>query len=85
MRHVQVSLEATRCLVSLANSSMSINNNMRVATLNVRGTAQSKKQVLLKRLLLEQGIDVLPVQETKLSCDERREGALEPFLSAKLR
>lgn len=60
---------------------MSGSKNFRNATLNVRSTAQRRQQVLLKRLLIEECIDVLAVQESKLSGDNRIERALEPFLS----
>lgn len=59
---------------------MNSTNIVRFATLNVRGIAARKKQAQLKRLLLDNCIDVLALQETKLSCDERIEKALEPFL-----
>lgn len=54
--------------------------NIKLATLNVRGIGLRKKQCQLKRLLLDVGIDILAVQETKLSHDEKIAKALEPFL-----
>lgn len=40
---------------------MSFYNNIEVATLNFRGIARRKKQILLKRILFEEGIDVFVV------------------------
>lgn len=53
----------------------------RIATLNVRGIALRKKQCQLKRLLLEESIDILAVQETKLANDEVIGTAVEMFLA----
>lgn len=56
----------------------SVSNNFRIASLNVRGMAQRKKLVSLKRLLTEECIDVHAVQKSKLSGDDRIERA-SPF------
>lgn len=44
-------------------------------------SGSGKKQCQLKRLLLDEQIDICAVQETKLSIDEQIAKALEPFLS----
>lgn len=52
----------------------------RFASLNVRGLNSSRKQYQLQRLLAKEQLDILAVQETKMSEDEQVERALRPFL-----
>lgn len=52
----------------------------RFASLNVRGLNSSRKQYQLQRLLAKEKLDILAVQETKMSEDEQVERALRPFL-----
>lgn len=59
---------------------MSGHAKIRISILNARGVPSRKKQTQLKRLLLEENIDILAVQETKLSCDERIGQSLQMFL-----
>lgn len=47
----------------------------------MRGIAQRQKQLMLKRMLLHAGVDVLALQETMLSSDERIEKDMKPFLA----
>lgn len=54
----------------------------RCATLHVRGFNSRKKQYQVKRLLNEENIDILAVQETKMHEDDQIALALRPFLSA---
>lgn len=51
-------------------------------TLNVRGLNARKKQCQLQRLLNLKKIDLLAVQETKLSTEEDVTRVLQPFLAA---
>lgn len=48
---------------------MSIDSNIPFTTVNVRGVAHSRKQLLLKILLLEDGIDVPAVEESEYRSD----------------
>lgn len=60
---------------------MSSAPQLRVATLNVRGLNSKRKQCQLLQLMSLQQVDVLAVQETKLSGEEETEIALKPFLN----
>ncbi|CAN8010775.1 unnamed protein product [Ixodes pacificus] len=60
---------------------MSSARPLRVATLNVRGLKSKRKQHQLLQLLHHQQIDILAVQETKLSEEHETDVALEPFLA----
>lgn len=51
-----------------------------IATLNVRGMASRTKQHQLRRLLLTEQLDIVAVQETKISTDESTAQALEMYL-----
>lgn len=53
----------------------------KVATLNVRGFNSRRKQYQVKRLLLDNAIDVLAVQETKVESVEETTRVLSSFLS----
>lgn len=50
-----------------------------IATLNVRGLGERRKQYQLSRLLNEKGIDILAVQETKIESEERTDLMVRPF------
>lgn len=50
-----------------------------VATLNVRGLASRRRQCQLSRLLLENDIDIMAVQETKVESEEQTHRMVEPF------
>lgn len=54
---------------------------MKYWTLNVRGIGLKKKQIHLKRLIADDNIDTVAVQEAKLACDEKRANSLDVFLS----
>lgn len=45
--------------------------NLRVGTLNVRGFSAKRRQQQVKRLLVENSLDVLAVQETKIESEEQ--------------
>lgn len=51
------------------------------ATLNVRGLASKKKQSQVYRLLLEENLDVLAVQETKVEGEEETGSMVLKFTS----
>lgn len=53
---------------------------MRVATLNVRGLGASRKQYQLQRLLLDEDLDIVAIQETKIEDDESTARLIRPFL-----
>lgn len=55
-------------------------NRIRFATLNVRELGMRKKQIQIDRFLLEERVDILAVQETKLPCDNITGTAVENFL-----
>lgn len=55
-------------------------SGLRFATLNVRGFNSRKRQYQLRRLLEHTEIDILALQETKLSTEEQVERALLSFL-----
>lgn len=57
-------------------------NAVRIATLNARGLGASRKQYQLQRLLLDENLDIVAVQETKLSDDESIARLVKPFLPA---
>lgn len=59
---------------------MSSTLQLRVSTLNVRGLSSKRKQCQLLQLIVQQKIDILAVQETKVCSQEQTEIALEPFL-----
>lgn len=54
---------------------MPVSNNFLIATLNLCGMAQRKKQLFPKRLLNEQCIDIVDVEESKFSGNNRIEWA----------
>lgn len=56
--------------------------SLNVATLNVRGLASKRKQSQVYRLLIDQDIDVLAVQETKVDGEEETEGMVRRFTSS---
>lgn len=45
--------------------------NLRVGTLNVRGLSAKRRQHQIKRLLIENSLDVLAVQETKIESEQQ--------------
>lgn len=52
---------------------------LRVATLNVRGLAARRRQYQLSRLFLDNDLDVVAVQETKVESEEQTSRMLQPF------
>lgn len=60
---------------------MNSTSNMTFGRLNARGICVRKKQAQLRRLLMDEGIGILTLQETKLAYDHRIRKVLEPFLS----
>lgn len=52
---------------------------LKVATLNVRGLAAKRRQYQLSRILLENDIDIIAVQETKVENQEQTERMISPF------
>lgn len=58
---------------------VTLESALRVATLNVRGLAARRRQYQLSRLLLENDIDIIAIQETKVESDEQTDRMVEPF------
>lgn len=60
---------------------MAINSStaLRIATINVRGLNARKKQYQLSRLFLENDLDVVAVQETKIDSEEQTDRMVLPF------
>ncbi|XP_075524676.1 uncharacterized protein LOC142557023 [Dermacentor variabilis] len=58
---------------------MASQTSLTLATLNVRGLASRKKQSQLYRLLMEEDLDVLAVQETKVEGEEETANMLRGF------
>lgn len=54
---------------------------LRVGTLNVRGLSDRRKQYQLNRLFIDQELDIVAIQETKVESDERTQSMLRPFTS----
>lgn len=54
---------------------------LRVATLNVRGFGARRRQLQLSRLLLENDIYILAIQETKIESEEQTNVMVEIFRS----
>lgn len=52
---------------------------LRIATLNVRGLSARRKQYQLSRLLLENDLDLIAVQETKIETEEQTDRMVETF------
>lgn len=52
---------------------------LRVATLNVRGLGARRRQCQLSRLFLENELDLVAVQETKLESEEQTDRMVVPF------
>lgn len=52
---------------------------LHVATLNVRGLRNRRRQYQLLRLLKRMDVSIAAIQETKLCGDEDTAAALEPF------
>lgn len=74
-------VKAMSGMFSHFNLNMFVSRNIPIATLNVPGIAQRKKQCKQKRLLIEEIIDVIAVQETELACLEQTGKCIEPSLS----
>lgn len=60
---------------------VSLETALRVATLNVRGLSARRRQYQLSRLLLEDDLDVVAVQETKVESQEQKDRMVQPFKS----
>lgn len=58
---------------------VTITEALRVATLNVRGLSARRRQYQLSRLSLEEGLDVLALQETKVATQEQADRMVQPF------
>ncbi|KAM7314019.1 uncharacterized protein ISCGN_003804 [Ixodes scapularis] len=52
---------------------------VRLATLNVRGLADRRRQRQLYRLVVEQDLNIIAVQETKVESEDRTEFMVRPF------
>lgn len=50
-----------------------------VGTLNVRGLSARRRQYQLSRLLLDEGLDLVAVQETKVESQEHTDRMVQPF------
>lgn len=61
---------------------MSFMDSLRCGTFNVPGMSSKKKQNHLKRLLCDERLDILVMQQTKLSEDETIASAVDSFLSS---
>lgn len=57
----------------------SLERALRLATLNVRGLGERRKQYQLKRIMLEKEIDILAVQETKIESENCTASMIKPF------
>uniref|UniRef100_L7LZ86 exodeoxyribonuclease III n=1 Tax=Rhipicephalus pulchellus TaxID=72859 RepID=L7LZ86_RHIPC len=68
-------------LVSFSFVKMAPAFPLKVATINVRGLAEKRKQSQLYRLVTERYIDVLAVQETKVDDDEATSSMVQRFAS----
>lgn len=58
---------------------VSLERPVRLATLNVRGLADRRRQRQLYRLVVEQDLDIIAVQETKVESEDRTEFMVRPF------
>lgn len=56
-------------------------HHLRLATLNVRGLSERKRQSQLYRLISERGLDVVAVQETKIQTEQSTERIVGVFSS----
>lgn len=56
-------------------------SSLRVATLNVRGLCSRRRQCQISRTLLENDVDLLAVQETKIESEEQTEQMVQIFRS----
>lgn len=62
-------------------SSFTPHLTLRVATLNVRGLADRKRQSQLYRIINEQDLDIVALQETKVESEENTERMVRSFCS----
>lgn len=53
--------------------------SLRVATINVRGLADRRRQYQPSRLFAENEVDIIAVQETKVENQERTDRKVQPF------
>lgn len=60
---------------------MYLNTPIRITTLNVRGLADRRRQNQLYRLVTEQDLDIVAVQETKVEREEQTDRMVRPFAS----
>lgn len=58
---------------------VSLERSLRIATLNVRGLAARRRQSQLYRLVTEQDLDIVAVQETKVESEDGTERMVRPF------
>lgn len=60
---------------------MATNPTLSLGTLNVRGLAAKRKQSQVYRMMVDQDLDVLAVQETKVEGEEETRGMVLRFTS----
>lgn len=65
--------------VSSGRKIVSLERSLRVGTINVRGLATKRRQNQLYRIAMEQELDIIAVQETKVQGEDQTDGMLRPF------
>lgn len=60
---------------------MYLNKPIRIATLNVRGLADRRRQNQLYRLVTDQDLDIVALQETKVEREDETDRMVRPFVS----
>lgn len=58
---------------------LSLERALRVATINVRGLAARRRQYQVNRLFVDNELDVIAVQETKVESQEQTDRMVQPF------
>lgn len=58
---------------------LNLKKPLRLGTLNVRGLASRRRQYQLSRLLQENDLDIVAVQETKVESQEQTDRMVQPF------
>ena len=58
---------------------VSLQSPVRIATLNVRGLSDRRRQRQLCRLAVEQDLDIIAVQETKVESEDKTNFMVRPF------
>lgn len=72
-------VSAVRPVCSSHNMHGETEKPMRVATLNVRGLAARRRQYQVSRLFLENDLDLVAVQETKIESEDQTARMVETF------